>query len=375
MRITSGVILFLILLYPFFYANSFIAFTASYKFSLIYFVPLTLLLTLLNFSKKSLAELKKNRVNLTLLGLVFLIILFNTNDIRYIKPLLFIFYVINLYILSITIDFKEHDKLVKRAFICFVVLSFLYLGYSHRFMDGERYFAFMKSPTVYSVYSEVYLLLVLLVIKNTRIQYLVFILAGFFIFITKTRLNLVFYISIPLLIYLLHKFKSSKWKILVVYIFCLNMLYPIYSYLVKFDFGKKSLVSSRYEDGRDSSFGLRNHLNYLTYNEYMNRTTIAEKLFGKGSEEARKMVLKKIKFDVFPHNDFIRFTYDFGIICTVLLLIVFYRIAQHSDLAFLILLLYLFSFYHNMIYDFFLISILLYYAGIKKKDEINTQLT
>lgn len=374
MRITSSIIFFLILLYPFFYANSLVASSASYTFSLFYFLPLTLLFFLLNFGKKSIQELKKNRVNLVLLGCVFIIILLNTNDVRYLKPLLFIVYLINLYLLSLTINFKENEKLIKYAFVSFVILSVLYLGYSHRYLDGDRYFAFLISPTVYSVYAEVFLILLIYIIKKPSVKFVVFIIAGIFIVISKTRLNLVFYISIPFLIYLLENVKVSKLRVVLVYIFCLNMLYPIYSFLVQFDFGKKSLVSSRYESGRDSSFGLRNHINYLVYNEYLNKTSVGEKLFGKGSEEARKLVLKKIKYDIFPHNDFIRLAYDFGIICTILFLIFLYRISRINNVSFLILLLYLFSFYHNMVYDFFLISILVFYSGIKHKNEIVKEL-
>ncbi|MFO0323105.1 MAG: hypothetical protein ACK504_11845, partial [Bacteroidota bacterium] len=113
---------------------------------------------------------------------------------------------------------------------------------------------------------------------------------------------------------------------------------------------------------------------YLVYNEYLNKTSVGEKLFGKGSEEARKLVLKKIKYDIFPHNDFIRLAYDFGIICTILFLFFLYRISRINNVSFLILLLYLFSFYHNMVYDFFLISILVFYSGIKHKNEIVKEL-
>lgn len=369
MKVTSTHILFLILLYPFFYANSFLAFTAGYAFSLFYFVPLTFLFILLNFGKKTIEEFKKNRVNLFLLGCILTIILFNTNNIRYIKPLVFIVYVINLYILSITINFKQNEKIIKYAFISFAILSILYLGFTHRYLEGNRYFAFLNSPTVYSVYAEVFLILMIFIIKKPSLKFLIFVFAGVFIFISKTRLNLVFYISIPFLIYLLERVNVSKLKIVLVYIFCLNMLYPIYSFLVQFEFGKKSLVSSRYESGRDSSFGLRNHINDLVYNEYLNKTSVSEKIFGKGSEESRIMVFEKIKFDIFPHNDFIRLAYDFGIIFTALFLIFLYRISRINNVAFLILLLYLFSFYHNMVYDFFLISILIFYSGIKNKNE------
>lgn len=368
MKITSGIILFLILLYPFFYASSYVAFTINYSFVLYYYVPLTFVFLFLNLGNKPLAILKKNSVNLCVLLAIIALVAINTDDLRYSKPLLFFIYVLNLYLLSLTINFKEHFKLVRNFFLVFLVLSVLFLFKRDRYLDEDRYFAFLLSPTVYSVYAEVFLIIYLYQIKNIKLKIVIFLIAGFFIFITKTRLNLVFYVSIPFLIYYFGNFNFSRWKVLLIYVFCLNMLYPIYSYLVTFNFGKASLVSTRYEDGRDSSFGLRNYLNSITYDEYLHQTTVSEKLLGKGTERSRKMIIDKLKADLFTHNDFIRFTYDFGLICTLLLLVFLFRVARGHYISFILLLLYLFSFYHNMIYDFFLISVFIFYAGIKKEE-------
>ncbi|MES2680263.1 MAG: hypothetical protein V4635_10275 [Bacteroidota bacterium] len=374
MKITSGLILLLVLLYPFFYVSNYIAFEISYQFTLYYFVPLTLLFFVLNMGKKPVAVLKKNSINLALLGLILLIIGINTDDLRYSKPLLFFIYVINFYLLSLTLVFRENYKVVRYVFLFFSLLSFLFLFKPDRYMLDHRYFSFLLSPTVYSVYAEVVLILFLYQVKSTKKRIFIFLIAGFFIFITKTRLNLFFYISIPFLLYYFENFKASRGKILLVYIFCLNMLYPIYTYLVTFDFGKATLVSTRYENGHDSSFGLRNYLNSLTYDEFLYKTDLSEKLFGKGTEQARKKIIEKIKFDLFTHNDFIRFAYDFGIICTILFLLFLYRITAGHYISFIMLLLYLFSFYHNMIYDFFLISLVIYYSGVERntKDTVNT---
>lgn len=372
MRITSGIILFLILLYPFFYASSYIAFNINYAFSLYYFIPLTLVFFVLNMGKKSLAILKENRVNLTLLCLITVLVIVNTDDLRYSKPLLFFTYILNFYLLSLTIVFKENRNLIRYTFLLFALLSVLYLLKSDRYLDGDRYFSFLISPTVYSVYSEVILILYLYQVKDLRKRMVIFLIAGFFIFITKTRLNLFFYASIPFLLYYFENYRISRWKILLVYIFCLNMLYPIYTYLVTFDFGKTALVSTRYEDGRDSSFGLRNYLNNITYQEYIYETDLTEKLFGKGTEQARKMIIKKLKYDLFTHNDFIRFTYDFGLICALLFIVFLYRVSLKNYISFILLLLYFFAFYHNMIYDFFMISLLMYYAAIEKNSQKET---
>jgi hypothetical protein len=368
MKVTSGFILLLILIYPFFYCSGYVAFELSYSFSLFYFMPLTVLFFVLNLGPKSKQILRENRINLFLLGGILLIIICRTDDLRYSKPLLFFIYLTSFYLLSLTIVFRENKPLIRWIFILFCILSVVFIRDPNRYLEGNRYFAFLVSPTVYSVYFEVVLLIFLYQVKDLKKRIFIFLFAGFFIVITKTRLNLFFYISIPFLLYFFENYRLTRWKVLLIYILCLNLLYPIYSYLVTFDVGKATLVASRYGSGYDSSFGLRNYLNYLTYEQF-NDHNLWEQLFGKGTEQARKMIIERMNADLFTHNDFIRFAYDFGIICAVLFLVFLYRISLNHYISFLMLLLYLFSFYHNMIYDFFLISVFIYFSGIRSGSE------
>lgn len=367
MPINSKLIQFFILIYPFFYAIPFIAFDVSYVFSIIYFAPLTLLFTFLNLGEKSLHILKKEKINLLLLFFVFIMVLMNTHEIRYVKPIFFIFFVINIYLLRLTIVFSENKKAIFFTSSLFLIFSLIFINDDSRYLEGERYFAFLSSPTVYSVYAEVFLILFLFFTKKRYVQIVYFLIVFLIAYYSKTRLNLMFLIILPFVIYLINKRKNYKQFLFLGFIICLNLLYPIYSIVVKSDFGKDTLVSSRYEDGRDASFGLRNHLNEITYKEYFQNSTLIEKLFGKGAEEARILVIKEVKVDIFTHNDFIRFTYDFGIICTVVFIVFLYRISFKNRVSYLLLLLYFFSFYHNSIYDFFIIALVIFYGGIKEE--------
>lgn len=368
MKFSSFHILFLILLYPFFYASSYIAFNVGYLFSVYYFIPVTLFLVLLNIRKIPLGAIKQNGISFSILLAIVLLVLFNTNDLRYSKPFVFFIFVFNIYLLSLSLKLKVNNKLIQILLGVLLLLSLFFLSRPERYTD-DRYTSFLLTPTVYSVYTEIFLILFLFYSRQTRLKIVVFVIVGLFILMTKTRLNMFFYITIPFMLFYLSRMKGAKLQILVIYIICLNSLYPIYSLLIKSEAGQSSLVSSRYEDGRDASFGLRNYLNDFTYEEYISNSTTFQKLFGKGTEASRKVIISKMDMDALPHNDFIRFTMDFGLVASFLFLIFLYRIARKNSVSFVLLLLYLFSFYHNMIYDFFLIALIIYFGNVEEKEE------
>lgn len=367
MKISSFHILFLILIYPFFYASSYITFNIGYLFSVYYFVPVTFFLILLNLGKKSTETLKQNALNIGLLLVVILLVLFNTTDLRYSKPLVFFIFVLNIYILCLTLKMNINNKLLQSSFFLLLILSFLFITQEDRYFD-YRYLSFFLSPTVFSVYTEVFLILVLCFSKNRQLKIVLFLLAGFFILLTKTRLNFFFYLTIPIMLYYSDKFYKSKFKIILIYLVCLNLLYPIYNFIIQSEVGKNSLVTSRYENGRDASFGLRNYLNTLVYKDYISNSTVSEKILGRGSEVSRKILIANLGEDVLPHNDFIRFTLDFGLLATLVFIIFLYRVTRKNYVSFILLLLYLFSFYHNMIYDFFMIALMMYFSNVNEND-------
>lgn len=372
MKITSLHILFLILLYPLFYAIPFINFNIGYVFSVIYFLPFTLFITFLNNRKVSSVFLKKNLINVVLLVILFSMILFNTNSLRYTKPLVFFFFILSFYFLSITLEFVVNRKFIKGFAILFIFLSAIFLASSERYTMG-RYMGFLPTPTVYSVYLEVFLILSIYFMEKISLKTILFVIAGFFILLTKTRLNIFFYFSIPLIIYCLERWNPGKFKILLVFIIGLNLMYPSYEYLVKTDIAGK-LLTSRYENQRDASFGLRIYMNNVLFEKYKSDSNLYQKIFGKGTESSRKIMEEKLGKDRLPHNDFLRFTVDFGLLATILYLVILFRIARNNNLSFVLLLLYLFSFYHNMIYDFLLVALIIYFGSFDKTQGLDSAL-
>ncbi len=133
----------------------------------------------------------------------------------------------------------------------------------------------------------------------------------------------------------------------------LNAAYPIYKLLNKDSF----ITTMRYDDGKDPSFQLRYELFERVLLEY-SELSGTQQLFGAGSERAREVILTNFKYDHMPHNDFVRILYDFGIIGAILFLSLFIKIGSRNEILFCLVTLYFLSFYHNMVFNLFIVSLI-----------------
>src|SRR5690606_9596373 len=125
-----------------------------------------------------------------------------------------------------------------------------------------------------------------------------------------TRLILVFLAIYPLLLYVIKRKALSNSFVFIVFFLILFFVYPIYSIIVD---SFSELISIRYEDNRDASFGLRSHLYNLVEKDFFSGSAW-DMLFGKGNEHSRLLVYNEMQQDVFPHNDFMRILNDWGIV-------------------------------------------------------------
>jgi O-antigen ligase len=173
---------------------------------------------------------------------------------------------------------------------------------------------------------------------------------------TQTRINILVLASVPMVVFLLERGLLSRKKIVLVSLAIFVFVYPLYQLLLDFDFIKEFLLG-RYGGERDASFGMRYYL-YIKSLELIQEASWYELLFGQGSETARLYILELTKEDSYSHNDFLRLIIDFGIIFTVLYLLLIIKIALKTNLTVVIFILYLSSFYHNMAFDFYTISCL-----------------
>ena len=353
-------IISLIFLYPillgviFFFGINPFAITAPYFF----FLLLVFLLRV--FSDPELRLGKEHLINILLLISLTLIICLNFSSVRYSMPILFAFFCLSLHLYLAVFNplpTKNKGIILSRFLYIYLALSCGFLLLDHAHMEvGSRYMGFTGSPTTYAgILSTIYILWDLGQSKVTSKRIIIFFLIVLFVFLSKTRLVLIFMALSPLLLFFI-RFKTLNYSwVFLIFFAILFFLYPLYDIVVE---RFPQLVTIRYEDARDASFGLRHFLYQLISDDFNSGTTM-QVLFGNGNEMSRLLVIDETGKDLFPHNDFVRLIYDWGIIGAILFSIFLYRISTKNIFTLMISLLYLILFYSNMVFNLFLISILI----------------
>jgi len=357
MKLRASHILCILLLYPLLYSIPYVAENLEYKLSNYYFLAFTFILTTLNYYFFPLKYNKSSFINLLLLLGTSLLVLINTSSSEYLKPIIFFLFILNIFLVIQKVKINEITSIINLFTYLYIGISLIFLLLSLRISEEDgRFSGFLLSPTVYSVQLEIVLILFLFVNDNWFKKAIIFIMIGFLIFMSGTRLNFAFLLGIPLLIFIIRKKAHIKPLLFLGLIFSLNLLYVAYDALQRANFIQE-FNASRYEGGRDASFGLRFHLYKTLLNSFSHDFSFFDFILGKGAEKSRILVLADIGVDILPHNDFLRFIYDFGILAAVLYFLFLYRISKTNIAAFLLVTLYLVAFYHNMIYSFELLAI------------------
>ncbi|WP_066210627.1 O-antigen ligase family protein [Flammeovirga sp. MY04] len=372
----SGLLFGLVILYPLIYAIPLIRDIGT-KFENYFFFGILILLISRIILTKFLNE--NIKISLSILALFFAIVFItfiNIDSIRYSKPtyfFVFLFLVFSVTEIN-TFNFNALYPFFKLIIISFFVLSFLYIKSKDAyFFNHTRYQSFFNSPTIFSVMITVMYILSLFSFKKKWIKILLFIISVYFLYLTKTRLNLVFFALIVPIYYVLNYDLISKQKLFIIFNTILLSIYPIYNYVMNLDFFQ-NLIMIRYGEKRDASFGLRSHLNDIGLNFFLESSRL-NKIFGNGSEYTRIQVIEIFGQDLLVHNDYIRILVDFGIIFTLLYLILLYKLSSRNNISFILCLLYLFSFYHNMIYSMFLVPLIIICSKLKHNNELEKKLS
>ncbi len=344
-----------ILIYPFFYIITLMT-SIDASFANIYFSCLLFFVTIFLLYKKKL--FLNDKILLVSYAIIFILIVINFSSFRFSKPLFFFFYCLILYIsLNRFCNYYQARKFVQPLLLFILVpsisLSFFNIGYT----ELNRFYGFLVSPTVFTVFLDAFFILYLFFSKNNKIVTIFIYLILFYLHvISGTRLNLLFLLAIPFLYYFsINATKYLKIFFLFIYIVLLNFIYPAYNYFS--EHSKKNIVAFRYDNNKDTSFSLRYALFNTMINDYLD-SSINDQIFGKGSEYNRQLIVEKYGKPIFGHNDFIRILLDFGICVLILYMGILIRLSLKNELTFLLVTLYLLSFYHNMIYSYFLISLI-----------------
>lgn len=295
----------------------------------------------------------------------------NIDQIRYSKPLLFILVLFLLYFLASVNAIRLPSTFVKFFIAAFLLGSFIFL-FSSRGYFMNRFVGFLISPTVSTVYAEGAFVLAYSIFRSRGARIFLIVVFGLLIFLSQTRINILVFALIPVVFFLVERKIFSTRFICTGVLLIITFVYPLYQVGLSIDFIREFLMM-RAEAGRDASADLRLYLYAETFN-ILKSSSILDLLFGHGAEFSRHLMLKLVKEDTYPHNDILRILVDFGVVYTVLFLYLILRIGRTNVLSCALFIIFVSSFYHNMIFDFYIPSLLILLSQETLDDPANFQI-
>lgn len=335
--------------------------TAPYFFLLFVFAALIVLIY------PRLQKIPQNTLFLSL-GILLLSAGINFSSLRYSLPLFFVVYTLVLsFILFHGKEGSISDRVVKRYFTFLIIASVPCLYLESGFDEMHRFQGFIGSPTIYAGFLAFLLIISTYNSSLKSVNFIVFYaITLYLVLLSKTRLLIIFLLAYPFLLFLLRNKSWASKKLIFGSFFILSfMIYPMYSFVT---YLFPSLVTLRYEDNRDASFGLRVYL-FDSVREHFSEGNFFQILFGFGNEYSRLFVKDLIGIDLMPHNDFMRILMDWGLLGFFLFCAILFKIALKNSLTMLLTMVYIILFYSNTVFNLFLISILLlfYFIPLERK--------
>jgi hypothetical protein len=318
---------------------------SGYNFVLMRLSILMIILYLF-FLKLNLSKIRVFFLSILSISLFYLIPLILSDPIKAVFVLSFfvvLFLLDNLFEELLSSKTKKTYKLIYYIVIGFSFLLFL-------FFKWERFSGFSSSGTTYSTYVLCLFVGFLYFEKNRNILILISILTLILVVLSETRTSLILFIAI-LIIRTTSKVVSNKLNLL----FYLSIISALMYYPAIVYFDNTDLLN-RYEGGVDYSKITRISM-FNNQIEALKNSDIVNFLFGNGIGENLKIGGGYANYSVDQHNDFFTLLYDFGFIFFILF---FFGIKKliNTPFSLSVFLVYIFSFYHNMIFDLFIITIL-----------------
>ena len=365
MKITLSIntILFLVLLYPLIlFLPGLLGYNAFFLTSP-YFFLVFIFLVFISIRKEKISYFKL----LPIIAWLLVISIINFSSLRYSLPIFFLVFIVLLMVVLRKTNTKINKKYILLFFLMYIVCSIPFLFLEIGKEVTGRFIGFTGSPTVYA---GIITTLYILASKGWGVKSYKFIISTIivfsFVYLSKTRLILIFILIFPFLKYFLeNKIFFSLKKVFLTFLITIMSVYPLYEQVVK---TFPSLVSVRYEDNRDASFGLRYFVYKKLITEYSEGSFI-EKMLGKGNEYSRTYIKDLFRFDLMPHNDFIRILIDWGFLGLILFIGFLYKISTKNKETCFLSIVYMLLFYSNMVFNLFLISILIIFYFAEEDDQ------
>ena len=182
--------------------------------------------------------------------------------------------------------------------------------------------------------------------------YIHFLLTFSLIYLSQTR-SVLLILIVSFAIFLFRNYINKRLrKTSILLIISLLLILPIASI-----FSESFKFLNRYESSEIDYSTYSRLFYYNNQIDALSNTSLSDFLFGNGVDENSKVGTSYNTFvNISQHNDFFVLLYDYGAIFSLVFLYILVR-KVNSSYSLALLLIYLTSFYHNMIYDYWLITL------------------
>lgn len=265
---------------------------------------------------------------------------------------------------------RDNRKLIYFVTVVYVSVSLLLLALKVNFnpTDG-RFYGLAYSPTTFVLYLVVLLALFHYVYKSNLEFHILFCTSIVLTFFSGTRTGLLLLLLLPVNNYIYDRYLRSKTMVRVILFVFILTIYPLIEYI---SLSNPEWVEFRFsgdESEVDYSYASRMAYTAAVADEWVNGSQ-SSKLVGFGTEFSRMKIIDLFDEDIQLHNDFLRVIVDFGLPAALVFLSIIYSLSRNNKYSYFLALVYLFSFYHNMIYEVFLFNTLLFMYKTRYKKEV-----
>lgn len=292
------------------------------------------------------------RENLFLIGCLFIIFSLSYLNIDFIR-LLFIFI---FFAFPLIISLHQENKILrnsikiisKHLYYFFFLVSIFYVFTSD---FSNRFSGFSSSSTTFSIYILSFFIMFIFTNKPKYI-YVHFFLTFSLIYLSQTRsVLLILIVSFGVFLcknYINKHLRKTSFLLII----SLLLTLPIASF-----FSNGFSFLNRYESNERDDSTYSRLFYYGNQIDALSKTTLSDFLYGHGVDENSKVGISHNTFNnISQHNDFFVLIYDYGAIFSLVFLYIILNKVK-SSFSLVMLLIYLTSFYHNMIYDYWLITL------------------
>ncbi len=292
---------------------------------------------------------KLNFVKSILFISVFLNLIVHYNNTN--ASTLFIFVFWSLFIFFDKPYLKDYYNPRLMIYVVFFVILYSFIGLDSISLNDQmlRFHGFTGTATTFSTIVLTLYVFGLYTSRNKILLISLFSLSLLLIIASQTRTSLLLFLLLNLIYFFRGFIKTKYLKIFYILslVFVLSM--PVVSAI--FSANSMSEMISRGEDGEDASLTSRNYFYLMQFNALVNMD-FADVVFGTGINKSLFIDGDLDESD--PHNDFFKLVFDYGVLYLIAFFI-FIRQKIVNLYTLSIVIIYFFSFYHNMMYSVFFI--------------------